>query len=139
MRILAGVASGRTYREIAPLLDLAPKTVKNQGLVLLRKLSPESRRAEALGRFVELVPPQLKNDPKAQERSRILASLTEHDQSLLTQIGQGYTDREIGDANGMAVKSIKNMNHSLFVKLGATNRDTATMFWLLQERTKRMG
>jgi DNA-binding NarL/FixJ family response regulator len=133
MQILAGLASGRTYREIASLIRLQPKTVKNQGLVMLRKLSSESRRVEALGRFVELIRPDLPRGPGEERRHRLWASLTEREQSMLDLIGHGVTDREISTAYEMAEKSVKNLNHGLYVKIGVTNRNTAAMLWLLEQ------
>ncbi len=42
LRILAALASGRSYREIATRRGFRPKTVKNKGLVLLKKVSPSA-------------------------------------------------------------------------------------------------
>jgi DNA-binding NarL/FixJ family response regulator len=57
-----------------------------------------------------------------------LASLTPHERSVLELIGQGLTNRQIGDQLLIAEKTVKNYVSTLFRKLGLEQRTAAAAY-----------
>ena len=57
-----------------------------------------------------------------------LARLTPHERSILELIGEGLTNREIGERLSLAEKTVKNCVSALFRKLGLEQRTQAAVF-----------
>jgi DNA-binding NarL/FixJ family response regulator len=67
-----------------------------------------------------------------------LASLTEQERSVLRLIGEGLTNRQIGERMGLAEKTVKNYTSHLLAKLGLERRTQAAILATeLRERTGR--
>ena len=62
------------------------------------------------------------------ERSDPLAGLTEQERRILELIGEGLTNRQIGEQMYLAEKTVKNYISSLFVKLGMERRTQAAAY-----------
>jgi two-component system, NarL family, response regulator DevR len=58
---------------------------------------------------------------------RRLASLTEQERTVLTLIGEGLTNRQIGERMGLAEKTVKNYTSHLLAKLGLERRTQAAI------------
>ncbi|GAB3305609.1 response regulator transcription factor [Geodermatophilus aquaeductus] len=58
---------------------------------------------------------------------RRLASLTEQERSVLMLIGEGLTNRQIGERMGLAEKTVKNYTSHLLAKLGLERRTQAAI------------
>jgi len=58
-------------------------------------------------------------------RSDPLAGLTEQERSILELIGEGLTNRQIGERLFLAEKTVKNYVSALFAKLGMERRTQA--------------
>lgn len=65
------------------------------------------------------------NTPKGDDR---LASLTEQERKILDLIGEGLTNRAIGERLHLAEKTIKNYVSSLLAKLGMERRSQAAAY-----------
>jgi DNA-binding NarL/FixJ family response regulator len=63
---------------------------------------------------------------RAEEGDR-LASLTEQERSVLRLIGEGLTNRQIGERMGLAEKTVKNYTSHLLAKLGLERRTQAAI------------
>jgi DNA-binding NarL/FixJ family response regulator len=61
-------------------------------------------------------------------RSDPLAGLTEQERRILELIGQGLTNRQIGEKMFLAEKTVKNYISSLFAKLGMERRTQAAAY-----------
>jgi two-component system, NarL family, response regulator DevR len=61
------------------------------------------------------------------ERDRRLAVLTEQERTVLRLIGEGLTNRQIGDRMGLAEKTVKNYTSHLLAKLGLERRTQAAI------------
>jgi DNA-binding NarL/FixJ family response regulator len=57
-----------------------------------------------------------------------LATLTRHERNVLILIGEGLTNREIGERLLIAEKTVKNYASTLFRKLGLTQRTAAAAY-----------
>ena len=57
-----------------------------------------------------------------------LAGLTAHERSVLQLIGEGLTNRQIGERLFIAEKTVKNYVSTLFRKLGLTQRTAAAVY-----------
>jgi DNA-binding NarL/FixJ family response regulator len=57
-----------------------------------------------------------------------LARLTPHERSVLELIGQGLTNRQIGERLFLAEKTVKNYSSTLFAKLGLAQRTEAAAY-----------
>jgi DNA-binding NarL/FixJ family response regulator len=67
-----------------------------------------------------------------------LALLTEQERSVLGLIGQGLTNRQIGDRMGLAEKTVKNYTSHLLAKLGLERRTQAAILATeLRDRSDR--
>jgi DNA-binding NarL/FixJ family response regulator len=67
-----------------------------------------------------------------------LASLTEQERSVLRLIGEGLTNRQIGERMGLAEKTVKNYTSHLLAKLGLERRTQAAILATeLRDRTGR--
>jgi DNA-binding NarL/FixJ family response regulator len=77
--------------------------------------------------FDALVPPT----PRPRERSGAgldrLATLTDQERSVLRLIGEGLTNRQIGERMGLAEKTVKNYTSHLLAKLGLERRTQAAI------------
>jgi two-component system, NarL family, response regulator DevR len=78
----------------------------------------------------------------AQRRGRTsadrLALLTEQERSVLRLIGEGLTNRQIGDRMGLAEKTVKNYTSHLLAKLGLERRTQAAILATeLRDRSAR--
>jgi DNA-binding NarL/FixJ family response regulator len=65
-----------------------------------------------------------RQDPGRGDR---LALLTEQERSVLRLIGEGLTNRQIGDRMGLAEKTVKNYTSHLLAKLGLERRTQAAI------------
>ncbi|MGK5114289.1 response regulator transcription factor [Geodermatophilus sp. CPCC 205506] len=61
------------------------------------------------------------------ERDRRLSVLTEQERTVLTLIGEGLTNRQIGERMGLAEKTVKNYTSHLLAKLGLERRTQAAI------------
>ncbi|MGY1822437.1 response regulator [Geodermatophilus sp. SYSU D00079] len=61
------------------------------------------------------------------ERDRRLAVLTEQERTVLRLIGEGLTNRQIGERMGLAEKTVKNYTSHLLAKLGLERRTQAAI------------
>jgi DNA-binding NarL/FixJ family response regulator len=67
-----------------------------------------------------------------------LGSLTEQERSVLRLIGEGLTNRQIGDRMGLAEKTVKNYTSHLLAKLGLERRTQAAILATeLRDRSAR--
>jgi two-component system response regulator DevR len=67
-----------------------------------------------------------------------LALLTEQERSVLRLIGEGLTNRQIGDRMGLAEKTVKNYTSHLLAKLGLERRTQAAILATeLRDRSAR--
>jgi DNA-binding NarL/FixJ family response regulator len=57
-----------------------------------------------------------------------LAGLTEQERRILELIGEGLTNRQIGEQMYLAEKTVKNYVSSLFAKLGMERRTQAAAY-----------
>ncbi len=62
------------------------------------------------------------------EEDEALAPLTTQERRVLELIGEGMTNRQIGEAMSLAEKTVKNYVSSVFVKLGLARRTQAAVF-----------
>ena len=65
---------------------------------------------------------------KGPEKSDALAVLTDRERQILELIGEGLTNRQIGERIFLAEKTIKNYVSSLLAKLGLERRTQAAVF-----------
>jgi DNA-binding NarL/FixJ family response regulator len=68
---------------------------------------------------------RLRNGP---EEDKALAPLTAQERKILEHIGEGMTNRQIGEAMFLAEKTVKNYVSSLLSKLGFERRTQAAVF-----------
>jgi len=61
-------------------------------------------------------------------RSDPLAGLTDQEQRVLELIGEGLTNRQIGERMFLAEKTVKNYTSALFAKLGMERRTQAAAY-----------
>lgn len=114
LRVLAGLASGRTYAAIGESLGYKPKTVKNKGLVLLKKVSPRRRRIDAVSRLVEMARPHLSEAEVRDARQALSdAALSDRELCLLSLLASGQSTSEMAVAVGVTEKSVKNQVYKL--------------------------
>ena len=62
------------------------------------------------------------------EEDKALAPLTAQERRILEHIGEGMTNRQIGEAMFLAEKTVKNYVSSLLAKLGMERRTQAAVF-----------
>ncbi|KHL03481.1 response regulator [Sinomonas humi] len=110
--ILAG-ASGYVLKEIrgTELVSALRRAAAGQSL-----FSPEAR-----AKVLDKLSPMHKMDPR-------LALLSPQERRVLELIGQGLTNREIGNELFLAEKTVKNYVSSLLAKLGFERRTQAALF-----------
>jgi two-component system response regulator DevR len=65
---------------------------------------------------------------KGPEEDPALASLTDQEKRILELIGEGMTNRQIGEAMFLAEKTVKNYVSTLLAKLGLERRTQAAVF-----------
>ncbi|MGY1745759.1 response regulator transcription factor [Blastococcus sp. SYSU D00695] len=75
------------------------------------------------------VPPPRRAEPSPAdpERTRRLGTLTEQERTVLRLIGEGLTNRQIGERMGLAEKTVKNYTSHLLAKLGLERRTQAAI------------
>jgi DNA-binding NarL/FixJ family response regulator len=104
-------ASGFLLKQVrGPALVSAVRTVAAGGTLFddLAPSVPRSRRPAAAG-------------------SDRLAMLTDQERSVLRLIGEGLTNRQIGERMGLAEKTVKNYTSHLLAKLGLERRTQAAI------------
>ena len=80
------------------------------------------------------VPATRRDDPGTDR----LGSLTEQERSVLRLIGEGLTNRQIGERMGLAEKTVKNYTSHLLAKLGLERRTQAAILATeLRDRSAR--
>ena len=67
------------------------------------------------------------SQPPARAGENRLAVLTEQERSVLRLIGEGLTNRQIGERMGLAEKTVKNYTSHLLAKLGLERRTQAAI------------
>src|SRR5690349_11377720 len=77
--------------------------------------------------FDTLVPAQVRNRGPAPASGDRLATLTDQERSVLRLIGEGLTNRQIGERMGLAEKTVKNYTSHLLAKLGLERRTQAAI------------
>ena len=65
--------------------------------------------------------------PRSDGDVQRLAALTEQERTVLALIGEGLTNRQIGDRMGLAEKTVKNYTSHLLAKLGLERRTQAAI------------
>ncbi|MEV5510107.1 response regulator [Streptomyces orinoci] len=70
---------------------------------------------------------RLRGQPEEEQPSPVLASLTERERQILDLIGEGLTNREIGQRLYLAEKTVKNHISRLLGKLGVERRVQAAV------------
>jgi two-component system response regulator DevR len=112
--IMAG-ASGYVLKEIrgSALVDAVRQIAEGHSL-----LDPAA---------TQRVLDRLRNEPDEEEDPE-LAGLSEQERRILRLIGEGMTNRQIGDELHLAEKTVKNYVSSLLAKLGMSRRTQAAAF-----------
>ena len=108
---IGGGASGFLLKQVrGPALVSAIRTVASGGTLFddLRPTAPRPRSAGATG-------------------SDRLALLTDQERTVLRLIGEGLTNRQIGQRMGLAEKTVKNYTSHLLAKLGLERRTQAAI------------
>jgi len=119
--ILAG-ASGYVLKQIkANDLITAVRTIAEGGSLL---------DAKTTARVMQ----RLRDEAVARERKDPLAALTEQERRILDLIGEGLTNRQIGERMFLAEKTVKNYVSSLLAKLGLERRTQAAILATEQKR-----
>ena len=77
--------------------------------------------------FDDLGPTAPRNRGPAAPGSDRLGMLTDQERSVLRLIGEGLTNRQIGDRMGLAEKTVKNYTSHLLAKLGLERRTQAAI------------
>jgi len=77
--------------------------------------------------FDDLAPAAPRNRGPAAPGSDRLGMLTDQERSVLRLIGEGLTNRQIGDRMGLAEKTVKNYTSHLLAKLGLERRTQAAI------------
>jgi two-component system response regulator DevR len=115
--IMAG-ASGYVLKEIrgTALVDAVRQVAAGQSL-----LDPAATQ-RVLDRL------RRNDDESAEEEDPELAGLSEQERRILRLIGEGMTNRQIGEELHLAEKTVKNYVSSLLAKLGMSRRTQAAAF-----------
>lgn len=79
------------------------------------------------GRLFDDVGPSGPRGRAAEADDQRLALLTEQERSVLRLIGEGLTNRQIGERMGLAEKTVKNYTSHLLAKLGLERRTQAAI------------
>jgi two-component system, NarL family, response regulator DevR len=77
--------------------------------------------------FDDLAPAAPRNRGPAAPGSDRLGMLTDQERSVLRLIGEGLTNRQIGERMGLAEKTVKNYTSHLLAKLGLERRTQAAI------------
>jgi two-component system, NarL family, response regulator DevR len=77
--------------------------------------------------FDDLAPTGPRNRGPAAAGSERLSMLTDQERSVLRLIGEGLTNRQIGERMGLAEKTVKNYTSHLLAKLGFERRTQAAI------------
>src|SRR4051812_9848462 len=88
--------------------------------------------------FDDLAPAAPRNRAPGVTGSDRLGMLTDQERSVLRLIGEGLTNRQIGDRMGLAEKTVKNYTSHLLAKLGLERRTQAVILATeLRDRSAR--
>ncbi|MGZ4540176.1 MAG: response regulator transcription factor [Blastococcus sp.] len=86
--------------------------------------------------FDDVGPPAPRAAPAGGDGADRLALLTDQERTVLRLIGEGLTNRQIGDRMGLAEKTVKNYTSHLLAKLGLERRTQAAILATeLRDRT----
>ena len=86
--------------------------------------------------FDDVGPPSPRSAPAGGDGRDRLALLTDQERTVLRLIGEGLTNRQIGDRMGLAEKTVKNYTSHLLAKLGLERRTQAAILATeLRDRT----
>jgi len=85
------------------------------------------RTVAAGGTLFDDVGPSTRPSPAGSEGRDRLALLTDQERTVLRLIGEGLTNRQIGDRMGLAEKTVKNYTSHLLAKLGLERRTQAAI------------
>jgi two-component system response regulator DevR len=108
---LAAGASGFLLKQVrGPALVSAVRTVAAGGSL-----------------FDDLAPAGPRKSATAAVGSERLGTLTDQERSVLRLIGEGLTNRQIGERMGLAEKTVKNYTSHLLAKLGLERRTQAAI------------
>jgi two-component system, NarL family, response regulator DevR len=77
--------------------------------------------------FDDLAPTGPRNRGQVAAGSERLSMLTDQERSVLRLIGEGLTNRQIGERMGLAEKTVKNYTSHLLAKLGLERRTQAAI------------
>jgi DNA-binding NarL/FixJ family response regulator len=77
--------------------------------------------------FDDVAPAVPRNRGPAAAGSERLSMLTDQERSVLRLIGEGLTNRQIGERMGLAEKTVKNYTSHLLAKLGLERRTQAAI------------
>jgi DNA-binding NarL/FixJ family response regulator len=77
--------------------------------------------------FDDLAPTAARSRGPAAAANDRLGTLTDQERSVLLLIGEGLTNRQIGDRMGLAEKTVKNYTSHLLAKLGLERRTQAAI------------
>jgi two-component system response regulator DevR len=80
---------------------------------------------------------RLRNDAADRERADPLAALTDQERRILDLIGEGLTNRQIGERMFLAEKTVKNCVSSLLAKLGLERRTQVAILATENRRDRR--
>jgi two-component system response regulator DevR len=106
-------ASGYLLKQVrGPALVSAVRTVAAGGTLFDPDVTPGRR------------PPPARRTPDGDGR---LAQLTDQERTVLRLIGEGLTNRQIGERMGLAEKTVKNYTSHLLAKLGLERRTQAAI------------
>ena len=120
--LLALVASGLTNRQIARHVQLCEKTVKNHLTAVFLKIGAADRTQAAiyaLGRAPA-------REPAGPEPGDDV--LTPREQSVLSLVASGLTNRQIARHLKISEKTVKNHLTAIFPKIGASDRTQAAIY-----------
>jgi DNA-binding NarL/FixJ family response regulator len=84
-------------------------------------------RTVAAGGTLFQAGPPMPASRRAEGAAGRLAALTEQERSVLELIGEGLTNRQIGERMGLAEKTVKNYTSHLLAKLGLERRTQAAI------------
>jgi two-component system, NarL family, response regulator DevR len=79
------------------------------------------------GTLFDEMPPMPNHAPRRPAAEDRLSALTEQERTVLRLIGQGLTNRQIGERMGLAEKTVKNYTSHLLAKLGLERRTQAAI------------
>lgn len=106
--VVQGVIDGKTNKELAREMNIAPETVRTMGRAGLARLGVPNRRALLAGAL------------KLPDDLRVPGDPVDH--AIVRRVAAGMTDEEIGAELGLSRTTIENRSKKLRHRLGARNR-----------------